>query len=83
MLDDMFSIEIAKYIKSFGHALFKCIWYCNPKYDLSNGLRPLNNYVAVLQFANDIKGYKEVDIYVEHLRLIACIGCCFVPKLTN
>lgn len=66
-VDEMSAIDISNYIKGFGYQEFGCVWYRYPKLDLSNGLRPLNTDVEVIQFANDVKGHEYVDIYVEHL----------------
>ncbi|CAI8589726.1 unnamed protein product [Vicia faba] len=44
----------------------KCMWYWNPKYSFSRGLRPLNYDSGVLKLAEDIKGFDLVDVYVEH-----------------
>ncbi|XP_058733531.1 uncharacterized protein LOC131605157 [Vicia villosa] len=42
------------------------MWYWNPKFSFSRGLRPLNCDKDVLKFVDDIKGFQLVDVYVEH-----------------
>ncbi|CAI8615409.1 unnamed protein product [Vicia faba] len=59
-------MNLKNLIKDEGYRNIKCTWYWNPKYSFSRGLRPLNCDSDVLKFAEDIKGFELVDVYVEH-----------------
>ncbi|XP_058725528.1 uncharacterized protein LOC131596807 [Vicia villosa] len=65
-VDLMSYMEIEKMIKNEGYCNIRCLWYWNPKYAFSRGLRPLNDDKDVLKFMEDIRGYKLIDVYVEH-----------------
>ncbi|XP_058741783.1 protein bfr2-like [Vicia villosa] len=65
-VDLMSYMEIEKMIKNEGYCNIRCLWYWNPKFAFSRGLRPLNDDKDVLRFMEDIRGYKLIDIYVEH-----------------
>ncbi|XP_058784868.1 uncharacterized protein LOC131659733 [Vicia villosa] len=59
-------MDLENLIKDEGYRNIKCIWYCNPKFCFSRGLRPINCDNDVLKFYKDIKGFELVDVYVEH-----------------
>ncbi|KAI5446918.1 hypothetical protein KIW84_014676 [Lathyrus oleraceus] len=59
-------MELKDMIKSEGYVNIKCLWYWNPTYSFSRGLKPLNNDQDVLQFLKDVVGYNVIDVYVEH-----------------
>ncbi|CAL5194027.1 unnamed protein product [Lathyrus oleraceus] len=65
-VDYIFYMELEDMIKSDGYVNIKCLWYWNPAYSFSSGLRPLNNDQDVLQFSKDVVGYDVIDVYVEH-----------------
>ena len=65
-VDYMSYMELEDMIKSEGYVNIKCLWYWNPAYSFSRGLRPLNNDQDVLQFSKDVVGYDVIDVYVEH-----------------
>ncbi|KAI5447205.1 hypothetical protein KIW84_014888 [Lathyrus oleraceus] len=64
--DYMSYMELEDMIKSEGYVNIKCLWYWNPAYNFSHGLRPLNNDQDVLQFSKYVVGYDVIDVYVEH-----------------
>ncbi|CAI8610236.1 unnamed protein product [Vicia faba] len=64
--DYMSYMDLENMIKEEGYMNIKCMWYWNPKYSFSRGLRPLNCDSDVLKLAEDIKGFNLVDVYVEH-----------------
>ncbi|KAI5423401.1 hypothetical protein KIW84_046383 [Lathyrus oleraceus] len=43
-------------IKSEGYVNIECLWYWNPAFNSSRGLRPLNNGHDVLQLSKDVVG---------------------------
>ncbi|XP_058784134.1 uncharacterized protein LOC131658902 [Vicia villosa] len=59
-------MQIEELINAHGYFNIKCLWYWNPNFSFSHGLRPLNNDSDVLRFMEDVRGFKVVDIYVEH-----------------
>ena len=59
-------MDLENLIKEEGYMNIKCMWYWNPKYSFSRGLRPLNCDSDVLKLAEDNKGFELVDVYVEH-----------------
>lgn len=65
-VDLMFHMQITKLIKSLGYMNIKCLWYQRPKYSFPSGLRPLNSDVDVLKFAEDVKGFKVIEVFVEY-----------------
>jgi hypothetical protein len=65
-VDRMSYMQVEKMIKNEGYNNIKCLWYWNPKFSFSRGLRSLNNDGDVLKFIEDIKGFHVVDVYVEH-----------------
>ncbi|XP_058759381.1 uncharacterized protein LOC131632657 [Vicia villosa] len=65
-VDLMSYMEIENMIKNEGYCNIRCLWYWHSKYAFSRGLRPLNDDKDVLNFMEDIRGYKLIDIYVEH-----------------
>ncbi|CAL5200759.1 unnamed protein product [Lathyrus oleraceus] len=65
-VDYMSYMELEDMIKSEGYVNIKCLWYWNPTYSFSRGLRPLNNDQDVLQFSKDVVSYDVIDVYVEH-----------------
>ncbi|XP_058755919.1 uncharacterized protein LOC131629134 [Vicia villosa] len=65
-VDLMSYMEIEKMIKNEGYCNIRCLWFWHSKYAFSRGLRPLNDDKDVLNFMEDIRGYKLIDIYVEH-----------------
>lgn len=46
---------------------FKTLWYRQPKFSLAHGLRPINSDTNVLKFAEDVKGFEVIEVYVERL----------------
>lgn len=56
-------MDLESLIQSEGYKNIKCLWYWNPKYRFSHGLRPLNNDQDVMEFSKDVIG---CDVYVEH-----------------
>ncbi|XP_058747460.1 uncharacterized protein LOC131620408 [Vicia villosa] len=64
--DYMSYMQFEKLIRKEGYRNIKCMWYWNPKYSFSRGLRPLNCDGDVLKLIEDLKGFDLVDIYVEH-----------------
>lgn len=66
-MDEMFHIDLTKVVNRIGYNDFKCLSYRHPKLSLAHGLRPLNTDRDVLKFAEDVKGFEEIEIYVEHL----------------
>ncbi|KAJ1426649.1 hypothetical protein SESBI_10150 [Sesbania bispinosa] len=66
-IDEISYIEITKLVKSLGYATFKSLWYRQPEYEISNGLRPLNCDADVLRFARDVENASIVCLYVDHL----------------
>ncbi|KAI5447598.1 hypothetical protein KIW84_015163 [Lathyrus oleraceus] len=60
-------MDLEDMIKSEGYVNIKCLWYWNPAYSFSHGLRPLSNDQDVLQFSKDVVGYDVIDVYVEHI----------------
>lgn len=65
-VDLMSHMQITKMVKSLGYMSFKRLWYQHPKYSFTRGLRPLNNDEDVLKFAEDVKGFNVIDVFVEH-----------------
>ncbi|XP_058747097.1 uncharacterized protein LOC131620093 [Vicia villosa] len=65
-VDYLSYMEVEKMIKDVGYTSIKCLWYCHPRFLFTRGLRPLNNDQDVLRFIEDVKGFKVVDIYVQH-----------------
>nr|XP_027186490.1 uncharacterized protein LOC113784480 [Cicer arietinum] len=65
-VDLMSHMQITKMVKSLGYMSFKSLWYQHPKYSFTRGLRPLNNDEDVLKFAEDVKGFNVIDVFVEH-----------------
>ncbi|CAK8579362.1 unnamed protein product [Lathyrus sativus] len=65
-VDLMSYMQIEDLIKSEGYRNLKCLWYWNPNFSFSRGLRPLNNDNDVLRLMEDVRGFKVVDLYVEH-----------------
>lgn len=43
------------------------MWYWNPAYSFSRGLRPLNNGHDVLQLSKDVVGDDVIYVYVGHI----------------
>ncbi|XP_058725212.1 uncharacterized protein LOC131596548 [Vicia villosa] len=64
--DYMSYMQFEKLIRKEGYRNIKCMWYWNPKYSFSRGLRPLNCDGDVLKLIEDLKGFALVDVYVEH-----------------
>lgn len=60
------NMDLESLIKIEGNNDIKCIWYWNPKFSFSHGLRPLNNDKDVLQFFKDVLGYAQIDVYIKH-----------------
>ncbi|KAI5420325.1 hypothetical protein KIW84_044202 [Lathyrus oleraceus] len=52
--DYMSYMELKNMVKCEGYVNIKCLWYWNPAYSFSRGLRPLNNDQDVLQFSKDV-----------------------------
>lgn len=44
------------------------MWYRHQTFGLLNGHRPFNEDAHVLNFLNDVKGHKVVELYVEHFK---------------
>ena len=65
-VDLMSYMDIEGLIKGEGYCNIRCLWYRDPKFSFSLGLRPLNNDQDVLKFVQDVRGFKVVDVYVEH-----------------
>ncbi|XP_058765411.1 uncharacterized protein LOC131638892 [Vicia villosa] len=65
-VDYLSYMQIEDMIKAQGYCNIKCVWYLNPNLSFSRGLRSLNNDSDVLRFVEDVRGFKVVDIYVEH-----------------
>ncbi|KAI5395389.1 hypothetical protein KIW84_061825 [Lathyrus oleraceus] len=65
-VDYMSYMELKDMIKSESYVNIKCLWYWNPAYRFSRGLRPLNNDQDVLQFSKDVVRYDVINVYVEH-----------------
>jgi hypothetical protein len=65
-VDTMSYMQVERMIKNEGYNNIKCLWYWDPKFSFSRGLRSLNNDGDVLKFIEDIKGFDVVDVYVEH-----------------
>lgn len=59
----------------------KCLWYWNPRFCFSRGLRPLNCDVDVLKFIEDGNGFELVDVYVD--RAIGNLEVIYDAKLIN
>lgn len=59
-------MELEDMIKSEGYVNKQCLWYWNPTYSFSLGLKPFNNDQDVLQFSKDVVGYDVIDVYVEY-----------------
>ncbi|CAI8609224.1 unnamed protein product [Vicia faba] len=59
-------IDLEALIQSEGYFNMKSIWYWNPRFRFSRGLRPLNNDADVLKLIEDICEFDLVDLYVEH-----------------
>src|ERR1051325_553313 len=59
-------MDIEGLIKGEGYCNIQCLWDQDPKFSFSLGLRPLNNDQDVLKFVQDVRGFKVVDVYVEH-----------------
>ena len=62
-IDVISSLVVGKFVKSIGYHSFKALWYRQPSVD---GIRPLNCDEDVKLFWSDVKGHKEVSIFVEH-----------------
>lgn len=52
---------------TLGYLNIKYMWYYYPKFSFDCGLRPLNNDVDVVKFAEYLNEFKSFDIYVEHI----------------
>ncbi|XP_057423638.1 uncharacterized protein LOC130717437 [Lotus japonicus] len=66
--DQINSIEVDKIVTAhLGYASYKCLWYRAPTLGLFDGRRPLRDDGDVHQFLSDVKGFSEVEFYVEHL----------------
>ncbi|XP_058784528.1 uncharacterized protein LOC131659338 [Vicia villosa] len=59
-------MQLEGLIRNEGYMNIKCMWYWNPKFSFSRGLRPLNCDADVVKFVADVSGYELVDVYVEH-----------------
>ncbi|XP_050878006.1 uncharacterized protein LOC127081821 [Lathyrus oleraceus] len=59
-------MQIEELIKDEGYCNIKCLWYWNLNFSFSRGFQPLNNDNDVLRFMEDVRGFKVIDIYVEH-----------------
>ncbi|XP_058725642.1 uncharacterized protein LOC131596928 [Vicia villosa] len=64
--DYMSYMQFEKLVIKEGYRNIKRMWYWNPKYSFSRGLRPLNCDGDVLKLVEDLKGFNLVDVYVEH-----------------
>ena len=65
-VDFMSYMDLESLIQSEGYKNIKCLWYWDPAYRFSRGLRSLNNDQDVLQFSKDVIVYDVIDVYVEH-----------------
>lgn len=65
-VDYMSYTQLESLIKSKGYKDIRCIWYWDPKYSFSRGLRPLNNDNDVLPFSKDVIGFELIDVYIEY-----------------
>ncbi|KAL5180134.1 hypothetical protein HKD37_01G001320 [Glycine soja] len=64
-VDTMSYIDFMKLINSLGYKSFKCLWYRDPRKELSRGLKPLNCDSDILQLAEDFSGFDVVEVYVD------------------
>ena len=65
-VDFMSYMDLEALVKGQGYIDIGSLWYRNPKFSFTRGLRPLNNDRDVLQFGQDVVGHEVIDVYVEH-----------------
>ncbi|KAI5419925.1 hypothetical protein KIW84_043910 [Lathyrus oleraceus] len=62
----MACMDLERLVKNEDYSNIRCMWYWNPRFSFSRGLRPLNNDNDVLIFSKDVIEYEEIVVYVEH-----------------
>ncbi|XP_058773528.1 uncharacterized protein LOC131647680 isoform X2 [Vicia villosa] len=65
-VDYLSYMDIEGLVRDHGYVDIENLWYRNPKFSFTRGIRPLNNDNDVLQFGQDVVGHELIDIYVEH-----------------
>src|ERR1044072_5495377 len=66
-IDVISSIVVVKFVKSLGYASIKSLWYMQPSVEASGSvIRALNCDADIRNISSDVKGHREVDIFVEH-----------------
>lgn len=65
-VDYMFYMKLEEVIRNEGYMNIKYLWYWNPRFYFSCGLRPLNCDADFHKFIEDVNEFKLVDVYVKH-----------------
>ena len=66
-IDVISSIVVVKFVKSLGYASIKSLWYMQPSVEAPGSvIKTLNCDADIRNFSSDVKGHREVDIFVEH-----------------
>ncbi|CAK8541677.1 unnamed protein product [Lathyrus sativus] len=65
-VDYLSYFELLELIKKDGYRDIMCIWYWNPRYSFTRGLRKIKGNGDVLRLIRDVDGCEVVDLYVEH-----------------
>lgn len=59
-------MQVVELIKRGGYKDIKCMWYWNPMYIFSRGLRPLKCDNDVLQLTKDANVFELIYVYIEY-----------------